>query len=1056
MNRKIVLLLMVLFTLAQAATAQPTTVRGNVTSEEDGMPIIGAMVKVKGTNLGAATDIDGNFQISGITPEHKTLVVSYVGMQTKEVAIKSTVSVALAEATNDLGEVMVVAFGKQKRESFTGSAGVVKSSKIAERQVNGVLNALNGQVAGVQMAESNNPSGNPTIRIRGISSINAGSSPLIIVDGLPYNGYYNDINPADVETISVLKDAASNSLYGARGANGVILITTKSAKRGKAVVAFDARIGLNQDAKVDYDRITEPGQYYEMQYRALYNYYTNVMGQSASEAFHKANQTLSENETAGGLVYIVYQVPQGQLLIGENGKLNPNAKLGNIVNYNGRDYMLYPDNWKKAGIRDGLRQEYNASVNGGNDQFQLYASLGYYSTEGLTYGSDYERYTGRLKVDYQARPWLKIGSNVTYTHNESNSGSSAFSAAHNISPIYPLYIRDAEGNILYDDNGKMLDWGNGLQIGLVRPVLKNSNPLQADLLNTSYNSSNAFGISGYADIDFLKDFKLTLNINIYDTENRQKTSINPYYGYYVSMGGWIGVYHYRTYALNTQQLLNWNHTFGKHTASMLLGHEWSRDNSTALTGTMTGILAYDTIQELAGAITDGGADSYTSLYNVEGFFARGQYDYDNKYFASFSFRRDGSSRFHPAHQWGNFWSLGGAWIISKEGWLDNTPVDMLKFKASLGQQGNDNLNSNFYWTNYYAFTTVNGEGAASFSTHGSSTISWETNTNFNTGFEFELFQKRLNGSIEYYQRKTTDMLLYFTAPPSIGYGGYYDNIGDLINKGIEIDLNATILRTKSIDWAVNLNFSHNKNEVTFLPDEKKTSNYDGYWGYASGYRYYAEGLPVNAWYMPQYTGVNENGESTWYRRTTVDGETVETVTNDINSATWRVCGDPNPDYFGGFGTTINAFGFDLSANFLYSIGGKVLDAGYQGLMSSPYTSSTGGSMHKDLLKAWTADNPNTDIPRFQYGDQDNTLTSSRFLTDGSVFTFKNVSLGYTFPSRLVKKLQLSTLRIYASCDNVAYWSKRKGLDPRMSLTGEPSAAGYSPIRAISGGISVKF
>lgn len=1054
MKKRIYLFISFLLLTYNLSIAQVRGVTGMVTSSEDGQPVIGATVMVKGTQYGAVTDIDGKFTIRGIEGSHKTLVVSYVGMQTKELPLKSTVNVVLDPSSNSLEEILVVAFGKQKRESFTGSAGVLKADKIAERQVTGVLNALNGQVPGVQITESNSPGGDPTILIRGISSINARTTPLIIVDGLPYNGYYNDINPADVESVSVLKDAASNSLYGARGANGVILITTKSAKRGNAVISAEARWGVNQDAMVDYDRISEPGQYYEMQYLALYNYYVNRLGQSSVDAFRNANQALSRDETYGGLAYVIYKVPENQMLIGENGRLNPNATLGNVITYQGREYMLYPDDWRKEGIRDGFRQEYTASVNGGTDQFSFYGSLGYLSNEGLTYGSEYERYTGRMKVDYKAKPWLKVGANVTYTHHDNFTNSSAFGAAHSIAPIFPLYIRDGNGNIMTDAHGKMYDWGNGLVIGVVRPTQKNTNSLQSDVLNEAHNSSNGFGFSGYSEISFLKDFTATLNINIYDTENRAQSSVNPYYGYYISMGGYVATSHYRTYSLNTQQLLNWNHSFGKHTVSLLLGHEYTRNNSTTLSASRTNVLAYDTNIELEGAINDNGLSGYKSLYNVEGYFTRGQYDYDNKYFGSFSFRRDGTSRFHPAYRWGNFWSFGAAWIITKEGWFEDTFVDMLKYKASFGQQGNDNLSSSYYYTNYYGFGTVNGEGAATFSSKGSRKISWETNTNFNTGFEFELFKKRLSGSIEYYRRKTTDMLLYFTAPPSIGYGGYYDNVGDLVNSGVEIDMNADIVHIKNFNWSLSLNMSHNKNEVTYLPAEKRNNTIDGHEGYTSGYRFYGQGLPINTWYMPQYTGVNENGVSTWRQVNKTTGE--ESTTTDINSASWLLCGDPNPKLYGGFGTTLSAFGFDLSANFLYSFGGKVLDSGYQNMMMNPFTSHSGYALHKDLLNAWTTENKDTDVPRWQFGDEDVSSTSDRFLTSGTVFTFKNINVGYTLPVRLVKKVQLSSVRLYVSCDNVAYWSKRKGLDPRSSLTGQPSTSSYSPMRTISGGISLKF
>jgi TonB-dependent SusC/RagA subfamily outer membrane receptor len=294
-----------------------------------------------------------------------------------------------------------VAFGKQKRESFTGSAGVLKSEDIIKRQSSDALEAINGKVAGVQMVESNDPSAsNPTIRIRGVSSINASSAPLIVLDGQPYSGNYSDINPQDIESISVLKDAASNALYGARGANGVIMVTTKHPQKGKAVISLDAKWGSNSSAYVNYDYVKDPAAYYELYYKSLYNYYTSARGQSAGTAWRSANAALVSGQSNGGLGEIVWSVPANEALIGQNGKLNPKATLGNVVSYNGKDYMLYPDDWREEGIRTGLRQEYNLSINGGNDQFTFYGSGSYLSNEGITHGADFTRYNGMMKLDY--------------------------------------------------------------------------------------------------------------------------------------------------------------------------------------------------------------------------------------------------------------------------------------------------------------------------------------------------------------------------------------------------------------------------------------------------------------------------------------------------------------------------------------------------------------------------------------------------------------------------------------------------------------------------------
>ncbi|MDD5862710.1 MAG: TonB-dependent receptor plug domain-containing protein [Prevotella sp.] len=557
-----------------------------------------------------------------------------------------------------------------------------------------LIEALNGQVAGVQMVESNDPaSSNPTVLIRGIGSINASTSPLIIVDGLPYNGYYSDINPQDVESISVLKDAASNALYGARGANGVIMITTKHAQKGKAIITVDAKWGGNSDGYVDYDYIKDPREYYELYYKGLYNYYTNSKGQSAYQAWQSANSVIGGSRADGGLGFSVFSVPSGQALIGQNGKMNPQATLGNVVTNNGTSYLLYPDKWKDLAYRTGLRQEYNVSVNGGTDQFSFYGSGSYLSNEGVNYGAGYKRYSGMMKADYQARPWLKMGVNTRFIHTNSDSNYSTYAGVLKMPNIYPAFVRDANGNILTDDNGKVYDYGDDAVTGIVRPVAQGENFLQEDRLTTANNISNAFNFAAYSDISFLRDFKLTLNVNVYDTENRAVSSYPSEYGELgQSTGGYADADHYRTYSFNTQQLLNWNKQLGKNSLFLMLGHEYTLQDGTTTSVSRNHVLDYSADKEPAGALTLVNGTGYSTCYNVEGYMFQAQYDYDSRYYGSFSFRRDGSSRFAENHRWGNFWSLGGAWIISKESWFPkNNWIDELKLKASYGEQGNDGI-----------------------------------------------------------------------------------------------------------------------------------------------------------------------------------------------------------------------------------------------------------------------------------------------------------------------------------------------------------------------------
>lgn len=1033
---------------------QKHIVQGTV-KDKNGEPIIGAVIlekDVKGN--GTTTDVNGHFTLS-VSNVKSRVEITFLGFQTQEVTVpvSGILNIVMEENVQKLDEVIVVAFGKQKREAFTGSASVLKSDAITERQVTNPIAALNGKVTGIQMYEGNAPNSNPVIRIRGISSINAGNDPLIIVDGLPYSGYWNDINPADVESVTVQKDAASNALYGARGANGVIMVTTKNASKGKSIISFDAKWGVNTDGRVDYDYISDPGQYYEAHYLALYNYYQRRGNESAPDAHVKANEAMGKNASNGGLGYIVYSVPEGQYLIGENGHLNPHATLGKIVTYNNQEYTIRPDNWRDHGMRNGFREEYNLNINGGTDRFAFYGSLGYMKNNGLTYGSDYERYTTRMKADYNARPWLRIGGNMAYTHNESNAMAGSFAVSQNLAPIYPLFIRDGKGNIMTDQNGPLYDYGNGDNAGLQRPNYQSTNPIQSDLLNNSLNSSNSFNVQGYMNISFLKDFILTLNASIFDTENRSTNATNPFYGNNQDNGIYTAQ-HSRTYAANYQQLLNYNKAFGLHTVSALLGHEYTRNTTTTTGGSKTDVFSYFENQELDGAIKKGDIYGSSTLSNREGYFIRAQYDYDNTYFFSASYRRDGSSNFHPDYRWGNFWSVSGAWILTKEDWLEKIGwLNMLKLKVSYGEQGNDAI-GNYRYADRYSLQSVNDELSLTFAGKGKKNISWEKNGTFNTGIEFELLGQRLSGSVEYYSRKTSDMLAFLVTPSSLGYDGYYDNVGNMVNQGVEINLTAEPIRTRKFSWSLNVNLSHNKNEVVYLAEGRKHNELDGYKGYFDRYNFIGQGLPLYTWRLKKYAGVSADGKSQWYFTDKETGEQKKTTSFDKGD--YYHCGDAQAKLTGGFGSSLSFAGLDLDINFLYSVGGKALDYGYRALMTPPTSTSTGLNFHKDILKGWSESNPDSDIPCWEFDDRTTSEVSDRWLTDASTLTLKNIRLGYTLPKGFSHKLTVSKIRLYFSCDNVAYWSKRKGFDPRSSLNGAVNTGGYSPMRTISGGINIQF
>ena len=600
--------------------AQQITVQG-VVKDQTGETVIGASVMEKGTTNGTITGIDGDFSLN-MSP-NGTLVVSFVGYKTQEVQVKGQkqLQVVLSEDAEMLDEVVVIGYGTMKKSDLTGAVSSIGNKDIKDSPVSNLGQAIQGKISGVQIVDAGKPGDNVSIKIRGFSSINAKNDPLIIVDGAPYSGDINNINPNDVESMTVLKDAASNALYGARGANGVIIITTKRANMsGEAKVTFDAKWGANTRALQKYEVIDNPGMYYEMHYRAMNNYYKST-GMNDQAAWLEANKNLFGSN--GGLGYNVYTVPDGQFLIGQNGKLNPNATLGRVVNYKGRDYLLTPDDWEDVGMRTGLRQEYNFSVSAANEKSSFYVSLGYLGNEGITEGSDLKRLTGRLKADYQAKKWLKIGGNMGYARFDSNSLSNngTSSSTGNIwafvtqmAPIYPAYVRNADGSIMVDNNGiGMMDYGSGINAGMQRPFIADANPILDNKLNTRNSEGNAINGNAFVDITPIEGLKVTFNGAFNLDETRHSYVYNPYYGQFDSTGGTVSKYHTRTYDYNLQQLVSYARSFGDNNFDILLGHEYYDYRYYELGASKSQMFSQGN-KELDGAIIDGqGASSYKEV-----------------------------------------------------------------------------------------------------------------------------------------------------------------------------------------------------------------------------------------------------------------------------------------------------------------------------------------------------------------------------------------------------------------------------------------------------------
>ena len=1067
--KKLFLLLVAVLSIGLCSSAQTRTVTGTVLDANNDEPLIGASVTAAGTNTGVATDVDGEFSIT-LPANVSKLTVSYVGYDTETVNITpGKMTIHLRPGNNTLDEVFAVAYGTAKKSEYTGSASVVKADQLENALVTTVTDALSGRVSGVQTLSYNGqPGSEPTVLIRGVGSINASTAPLYVVDGVPYSGDIAGIPATDVESMTVLKDAASAALYGARGANGVILITTKKGKEGTAKISLDARWGGNHRALPNYDVISDPRQYIEQVYKAHYTneaYANNNLAGARASALSKIWSSIG---------YQTWTVPTGQAVIGPDGRFNPYATPGYLAS-NG--YYLLADDWNEQ-LRNGLRQEYNLSISGGTNKFTYYLGASYLSDEGIIVGSNYDRFSTRLGVDYQAKPWLKVGTNLAYTYvnsgypgDQTSSGSSAnaFMMANNMGPVYPMYVRDADGNIMYNDTyGKPIyDYGDG-QVGYSRNYMSMSNPVGDLTYDLDESLMDIFDAKWYVNLTPIEGLSITGSAGLFVDNTRNHYIRNGLYGQGQSYGGQALQYQSRLRTLNLQALAEYQRSFGLNNFGLMIGYEsfesWS-ELVEAIGSNLynPGQWAVDnTIDQRRGYGSGGG-------YATRGFFGRLKYNFDERYFFMGSYRRDASSRFAPDKRWGNFWSASVAWEIAKERFMEDfTNVDMLKFKFSFGQNGNDGIGNNYAYMDQYSLTGADGVfNDATLAYKGNPDITWETSNNLNVGFDFSFFKGMLSGSIEYYQRQVSDMLFNIPVAPSLGYSSIPMNIGSMRNNGGELEINYRPISTRDITWDVYANITIPNNKVIKLAPELLDK--DGNW--VSGSRIFHEGQSMYQLYLPQWAGVDsETGVAQYW--------TLQNTTSDINedgeyiieyfdepqkTENWsdaylsnrKSTGNIMPKGYGGFGTTLNIYGFDLSATFAYQFGGRIFDSSYQSFMGAFQADNIGMNFHKDLLNAWSQPGDITDVPRMATSDQYSVATSDHFLISSNYISLNNITCGYTIPDRITKKAYLSGVRVYFSAENVALWSKRKGLDPRQGFVSSSNDT-YSPIRCFSGGIRLSF
>ena len=1018
--------------------AQEKTISGTVT-DQSGLPLPGVSVLVVGTTKGTQTDFDGNYTITASTGQQ--LRFSYVGQKTSEALIgtSSTINVQLEEDSQALEEVVVVAYGKQKKEAIVGSIATVGVETIEKQKVTSITQAIQGSVPGVNIITSGGvPGENATIRIRGIGSINASAEPLIILDGSPYNGNLNNISQDQIESITVLKDASSTALYGSRGANGVIVLTTKGGELNSApVFTVSTSYGVSKNA-VDFHPLVGAADYMKYSWEALRNANQYIDGNDAATAGQYATDNL-----LAGLGYNPYNID------------NPIDANGNLVS---GATLLWDTDWKDALLRkNGTRTEHGMTVSGGSEKTSYFASLNYLNQDGNVKTTKFERVAARMKIDSKVTNWLKIGANMAYTTSTSNiptqSGSSFQSAVqwfYSVASVYPIYRRDSNGDFIYDDNGSLIyDYGNNTQTrNGNRAIFSGENGLGAlynyDLKFDRYNTD----LSGYADFtitDYLS-FKSTLSYQNYLFDQYQY--ISDEFGYAANVKGRVSQNRDITKTMNAIQALSFNKDFGKHNINVDAIYEAYSFKYDALGAQGVGFLP--NVKVLDGSTTPEGVSGSFTDETLSSVLGRVGYNYGEKYFIEGSYRRDGSSRFAEDVRFGDFYSVGGSWIVSRENFLANSNfLSYLKLKGSYGELGNNQGIGYFPYLSVFD-TGYNQLGNTGVLQGGVSdpNLSWEKTASLNYGVEFGLFKGRLNGSVEFYEKESVDLIYDKPLPISTGNSSITTNVGALKNTGIEVSLNADLINNKDFSWSAGLNFSFDDNEITELTQEE----------FINGNKKWKVGRSLYDYFIQEWAGVDPaDGYGMWYKDILdVDGEpTGERETTKVYADATRYYNDKSslPDVIGGFNTSLRYKNWDFNTLINFSFGSYIVDGTYQSLMGG--FESAGRAAHTDIADRWQQPGDITDVPLILGSNNDFNAQSTRFLYKNDYLRVRALSLGYSFGDRALDKIGMSSLRFYVQGDNLFTFQSHDGIDPEQSLAGSTNSRSYQ-LATISFGINAKF
>jgi TonB-linked SusC/RagA family outer membrane protein len=924
-------------------------------------------------------------------------------MQTQEVSIKANMKIAMKPDTEVLDEVVVTGYGVQRKASFTGAAAIVGKDVLAKKTDANFVKALEGAVPGIQMNNSTSMPGIwGSIYVRGRGSLNSGTQPLYVIDGMPVDSDTDDnsltystnnvvdpmssLNPADIESITVLKDAAATAIYGSRAANGVIVVTTKKGSEGKFNINLDIKQGFVTTANNNMD-------------------------------FANAQQTMK-------LFADGYTAAQG-------GDWQEN------YDYLADDYFGWDRkssyDWMDAISRKGYYQDYNLNMQGRTGSTGYYVGLGYLNTEGLIIGSDLERFSGRLNLDTKFQ-WATLGVNSSYSYSTQNGFSLSTSGSMS-SPITAAISSQTPMDPFYDAEGNYANINGYNPLALMDE--------KAGELNQ--NTTQMVNLNPYFQIDFGKGIyaKTTLGVNINELRQYQYWSAlyNPQAQDYNGLGQ---QYNSRSTVITWNNIIGWNYKFAnKHDISLMLGQEMQKKSYFYEYYAKSDFpFAASGMRDLTTAGTDQGNEYYKQEARLASYFADVHYAYADKYYLSGSFRRDGSSVFGADNRWGNFWSVGGKWRISGEDFLnENETITNATLRASYGTVGNQDISwyaARGFYSSGYNYNQMPGMRPTSIP---NPELTWEVSKKFDVGFDLS-FLHRIHLTFDFYNEETSDALFEIPLSMTTGMSKTYQNIGSIRNRGIEFSVNTSIIQKNDLNWNFFANLTWNKNEVIKLSTDDPLEY---------TFQIIEKGHPYSQFYMKEYVGVDhETGKPLWY----LNKEGNET-TSDYNAAAKRYVGNADPKVLGGFGTNLTWKGIDFNINFNYRLGGKVYDSGaaFTGFGMAFRT-----PLEDVALNSWTETNKNAKYPQYIYGDPNKaTATSSRYLYNGNYLRISNVTLGYTLPKRWTEKAFIQKLRVYASADNLYTFTASDfvGYNPETSANGV-IAWQYPATSTFIGGIQLTF